>query len=113
LRFFLCAMVEWQHPPLNLPSLECPTIGYTSDFDAQILTVAPWLKAFDHILTCDQLVEWRCVRAIKGTSVHTFPLVFAAPPEVPPASNRGARYRRLFFGHALLVVSTRQGGNRP
>ena len=88
--FFVCAMIEFNTTPTDIGQLPCPVIGYTSDYDAHISTVAPWLKAFDHVMVCDHVIEWTDVSAIKGSSVFAFPLVFAAPRELPPLE-RGTR----------------------
>jgi hypothetical protein len=96
--FYVCAMIEWQHPPFDLAHLPFPTIGFTSDFDAQFMSVAPWLKAFDHVLVCDQQVECRDVRALSSASVHAFPLVFCAPTEAPPLPSQPRDIDVLFSG---------------
>jgi hypothetical protein len=99
--FFVCAMIEFNTTPTDIGQLPCPTMGYTSDYDAHILSAAPWLKAFDHVMVCDHVIEWTDVCAIKGSSVFAFPLVFSAPRELLPLE-RGARDIDVFFSGTMI-----------
>jgi len=87
--YFVCSNIEWHNSiPVDLGNLPFPTIGYTSDFDAHILTTAPWLRAFDIAMVCDHVYEWEKVRALSPGMVYAYPLIFGAPRNLPPIKRR-------------------------
>lgn len=101
--FFLCAMVEGQDVPADVGDLPCPTIGCTSDFDIEIPVTAPWLRAFDHIITCDNVVQWAAVREITGHPTHAYPLLFGTPRTLPPLGDE-ARDIDIFMSGQLFAA---------
>ena len=86
--FYVCSMVEWNDIPIDIGELPCATIGCTSDFDAHIASVAPWLRALDVMLTCDHMVEWNAVRAISGQPAYAYPMMFGAARDLPLLTSR-------------------------
>lgn len=87
--YFVCSNVEWHSKlPVDIREVPFPTIGYTSDFDAHILTTAKWLRAFDIMMVCDHVYEWEKVRALSSGAVYAYPLIFGAPRNLPAISKR-------------------------
>jgi hypothetical protein len=82
--FFVVCMVEWHAIPTDLHELPCATIGHTSDFDVHIQGTAQWLRAFDHILLADHVVEWPIVSRIADVPCHAYPMVFGVAKNMPP-----------------------------
>ena len=72
-------MIEWQYLPYDLTELDCPTFGVTSDTDIHIQNNAPWLPAFDQVITLGP-EEWAKVRTLRHGPVCTFPKLFGINP---------------------------------
>ncbi len=77
--FYFAHMIEWQYLPYDLTELDCPTFGVTSDTDIHIQNNAPWLPAFDQVITLGP-EEWAKVRSLRHGPVCTFPKLFGINP---------------------------------
>ena len=98
--FYVCTMVEWHLIPPNLQELPCPIIGQTSDYDAHIQTVYPWLQLFDEFLVTDQ-TEWQDVRRLVRVPVSTFPKSFGISDTLPPVSAKPRKVDVFVSGSAI------------
>ncbi|SVA55797.1 uncharacterized protein METZ01_LOCUS108651, partial [marine metagenome] len=78
--FYFAHMIEWQYLPYDLAKLDCPTFGTTSDFDLHIQNNAPWLPAFDEVITVGS-EEWAKVRPLRPGPTCTFPKLFGIDPD--------------------------------
>ncbi len=98
--FVIAEMVEWQLLPTDLPSLPCPLLGHTADFDLHVQALAPWLEAFDTVLVTDQ-TEWADTRKICSRPVVTYPKVFGIADK-PPRLGEEQRPWDLFQSGSML-----------
>ncbi|HSB73562.1 MAG TPA: putative sugar O-methyltransferase [Candidatus Methylomirabilis sp.] len=98
--FYVCQMVEWHLLPPNLQDLACPLLGQTSDYDAHIQAVYPWLQLFDEMLVTDH-TEWEDVRRLVRVPVSTFPKTFGVPDAMPRIPV-GPRETDVFLSGSLL-----------
>ena len=78
--FYFAHMIEWQYLPYDLTELDCPTFGATSDLDLHIQNNAPWLPAFDEVVTVGP-EEWTKARALRAGPTCTFPKLFGINPD--------------------------------
>lgn len=95
--FFVCQMIEWFQIPGLLTSLECPTIGHTSDFDLHIQGLYHWLNAFDEILVSDH-DEHDAVVPLTKVPVSVFPKVFSCPASLPQPLRREREFDVFLSG---------------
>ena len=79
---YFAHMVEWQYLPYDLADLKCPTFGLTSDLDLHIQNNAPWMGAFDEVITVGG-EEWAKARALRPGPTSTYPKLFGVPAELP------------------------------
>jgi tetratricopeptide (TPR) repeat protein len=98
--FYVCTMVEWHIIPPNLQELPCPIIGQTSDYDAHIQTLHPWLQLFDEFLVTDQ-TEWQDVRRLVRVPVSTFPKSFGISDTLPPVPAKPRKIDVFVSGSAI------------
>lgn len=98
--FYLCAMVEWHHLPVNLRALSCPIIGHIADHDLHIQTLAPWLPQFDELLVTDRS-EWLDVQGLTAGAVSSFPKVFGLSADLGALPDR-ERYLDFFVSGTML-----------
>jgi len=73
--FYFAHMIEWQFLPNDLGELPFPVFGTTSDLDLHIQNNAPWMPAFDEVITVGA-EEWAKARALRPGPVCTFPKLF-------------------------------------
>ncbi|MDC0065910.1 hypothetical protein OAK15_05575, partial [Verrucomicrobia bacterium] len=78
--FYFAHMIEWQYLPYDLHQLNCPTFGTTSDIDLHIQNNAPWVDAFDEVVTVGA-EEWAKVRALRTGTTVTYPKLFGVNPK--------------------------------
>ena len=79
---YFAHMVEWQYLPYDLADLKCPTFGLTSDLDLHIQNNAPWMGAFDEVITVGS-EEWAKARALRPGPTCTYPKLFGIPAGLP------------------------------
>jgi hypothetical protein len=77
--FYICRMIEFNQIPPNLADLPCPIFGQTSDWDAYIQTVYPWLHIFDELVVNDQ-TEWEELSKLTQVPISTFPKLYWCQP---------------------------------
>ncbi|MEE2959172.1 MAG: glycosyltransferase [Myxococcota bacterium] len=98
--FFVCQKVEWHTLPQNLPDLPCPIFGESSDYDAHLQIIEPWLKIFDEMIASDP-IEYRDIKKlVHPTPVSMYPKIFGVPDNLPPI-NPGHRPLDFFISGSI------------
>jgi len=97
---YFAHMIEWQYLPYDLASLDCPTFGLTSDLDLHIQNNAPWMGAFDEVITVGA-EEWAKARALRPGPTCTYPKLFGVPADLP-ALNDSERDVDVFISGTML-----------
>ena len=99
--FYITSMLEWHLVPPDLPEIPCPTFAETSDYDAHIHNVYPWLRLFDEIIVTDH-DEWNIVSHLVKAPVSTFPKSFGIDSSLPSLSSTSNREIDFFFSGTVF-----------
>ena len=94
--FFFAHMIEWHALPFDLHQLRCPTFGTTSDIDLHIQNNAPWMPAFDEVITAGP-EEWGKARMLRSGPTCIFPKLFGLDAELLRPLNQYERDIDLFI----------------